>query len=206
MTLFIRITLSLLALMLINGCSTQPTPADKRQTHQTIEQRNDKLSQLNDWQLEGKIAFIQSDKRQSASINWQHQQSSNRQTLDLTSYLGVNVLHLESNNNRHIIAFDGESYQGSNLEQLIYSITGLTLPTDALSYWLKGLSYSINDTINYHFKSKLPSKITSEYNNERWQITYANYRQINDVQLATTFTIKRHDLLIKISINKWTLL
>jgi outer membrane lipoprotein LolB len=205
MTLFIRITLSLLALMLINGCSTQPRQAGKLETNQTIEQRNDKLSQLNDWQFKGKIAFIQSDKRQSASIIWQHQQSINKQTLDLTSYLGVNVLHLESNNNSHIIEVDGESYQGSNLEQLIYSLTGLTIPTDALSYWLKGLSYNINDTINYHFESKLPSIITSEYNNEHWQITYANYRQINDVQLATTFTFKRDDLLIKISINEWTL-
>jgi outer membrane lipoprotein LolB len=191
--------------MLINGCSTQRLQTAELQKNQTIKQRNDKLSQINDWQFNGKIAFIQSDKRQSASIRWQYQQSNASQEIDLTSYLGINILHVESNKNIHTIEVDGESYQSTNLDEIIYSLTGLTLPIDALSYWLRGLAYNSNDTISYHVKSQLPSILTSEYNNEHWQITYYNYQQVNEVQLATKFTIKQNNLLIKVLVRKWTI-
>ena len=76
-----RISLLLLALMLTNGCSTQQSQLTEQQKYQTIKQRNEKLSQINDWQFNGKIAFIQSDKRESASIWWQYQQENSRQKL-----------------------------------------------------------------------------------------------------------------------------
>jgi outer membrane lipoprotein LolB len=205
MTLLMRISLLLLALMLTHGCSTQQSQLTEQQKYQTIKQRNEKLSQINDWQFNGKIAFIQSDKRESASIWWQYQQENSRQKIDLTSYLGINILHLESNKNIYTLEVGGESYQSSDLNEMIYSLTGLILPVDALTYWLRGLAYNSNDTISYHIDSKLPLMLTSEYNNQHWQITYANYRRVNDVQLATKLTIKQNDQLIKILVKKWTL-
>jgi len=205
MILFIRFSLLLLTVTLINGCSTQPLHSTKLEEHQTIKQRNQQLSQINDWQFKGKIAFIQSNKRESASIRWQYKQSNNSQKIDLTSYLGINILHVESNKNIHTIKVNGESYQSRDLDQVIYSLTGLTLPIDALTYWLRGLTYHTKDSISYDVDSKLPFRLTSEYNNEYWQITYANYQQVNDVQLATRFTIKKNGLLIKVLVKKWTI-
>ncbi|MFT5002617.1 MAG: outer membrane lipoprotein LolB, partial [Flavobacteriales bacterium] len=39
--------------------------------------------------------------------------------------------------------------------------------------------------------------------NELWQVSYANYQQIDDYSLATKFSIRKDDLLIKIAVNKW---
>lgn len=205
MTQFFRFSLFLLLMILINGCSSPPPSIDIIQTSQTIDQRNLLLLTLNDWQLTGKIAYIQGKRRESASIRWQYKQSNNSQKLDLNTYLGINVLQLESKNNVHTIEFDGEKYQSKNLDQLIRSLTGFPLPTEALTFWLKGLAFNPQDKIDYHPSNQLPSALTSEYNNEHWHIQYGKYQQVGNVQLATKFTIMQNDLKIKISVKKWTL-
>ncbi|MCJ8322136.1 MAG: lipoprotein insertase outer membrane protein LolB [Colwellia sp.] len=204
MTLFFRFIFLSLLVILINGCSSKVPAKSSIMTNKTIEQRNEILSKLNDWQLNGKIAFIQGKQREATSIRWQYKKSNNSQKLDLNAYLGINVLHLESKNNRHTIKVDGQTYQSENLDQLITSLTGFTFPTQALTFWLKGLVYNPHDKIDYHQVTLLPLALTSEYNNEQWHIQYGNYQQVGNVQLATKFTIKQNNLLIRISVKKWT--
>ena len=98
-----------------------------------------------------------------------------------------------------------QEYQGTNLNQLIYSLTGLTLPAQALTYWLKGIPFSSHDTIEFSEQTKLPSKLTSNYDDETWQISYKNYQNINGYLLAKSFTIKQNQLTIKIQINHWNI-
>ena len=43
----------------------------------------------------------------------------------------------------------------------------------------------------------LPKRISSYYNNELWQINYANYQYFNDIKMATQFTIEKDDLINK---------
>jgi outer membrane lipoprotein LolB len=159
------------------------------------------------WQLNGKIAFIQQlqnkSKRESASLIWQVNERQHTQELNLTSYLGINVLHLKSNNQKHLIKVDGKEYRGTHLSSLIYSLTGLTLPTQALNLWLKGLPYKADDKLQLNETTQLPTSISSYYNNELWQITYANYKYFNNINMATQFTIEKDNLLIKIAVKNW---
>ena len=190
----------------LSACSTIPEKqASFPITQQQINERTQTLKSLTKWQLQGKIAFIQPDKREKANINWRYQESPLIQKLNLTTYLGINVLQLESINGSHIVEVDGEQYQGTNLNQLIYSLTGLTLPTQALTYWLKGIPFSSNDMVEFSEQTKLPSKLTSTYDDETWQISYKNYQHINGYLLAKSFTIKQNQLTIKIQINHWNI-
>jgi len=171
----------------------------------TAQQRIAKLEQLNQWKIKGKIAFFEKDARNSFTLNWQVDEIKESQQLKLTHYLGINVLQLDSMANNHKIQVDGKTYRGKNLERLIYSITGLTLPTQALTFWLKGMPFQENDSINYQQTTQLPQTLSSYYNNELWQVSYDNYQQIDDYNLATKFSIKNDDLLIKIVINDWSI-
>ena len=152
-----------------------------------------------------KIAFIEKKSRSSATLSWQVDENKSTQKLNLTTYLGINVLQLDSNANSHKIQVDGKTYQGHNLEVLIHSITGLTLPTQALTFWLKGIPYQEDDSIHYQKTTQLPLTLSSYYNNELWQVSYANYQQIDSYSLATKFSIKKDDLLIKIVVNDWSI-
>ncbi len=198
------LTLALFTLVL-SGCSTVPNTETQVVIKQTPQQRITKLQQLQQWKLKGKIAFIETNSRNSATLSWQVDQHQNTQQLNLTSYLGINVLQLDSSANNHKIQVDGKTYHGRDLETLIYSITGLTLPTPALTFWLKGMPYQESDSISYQKATQLPLTLSSYYNNELWQVSYANYQQIDGYSLATKFSIKKNDLLIKIVVNDWSI-
>ncbi len=203
---FIKTTIALLSLctVLLSGCSTTPTKQTQVLIKQMPQQRIAQLAKLQQWRVQGKIAFFEKANRNSATLTWQVDDKSKTQQLNLTSYLGINVLQLDSSDNNHKIQVDGKTYQGRNLEALIHSLTGFTLPTQALTFWLKGIPYQESDSIIYQAETRLPQSLISHYNNQLWQVNYSNYQQIDDYSLATKFSIKKDDLLIKIAINKWS--
>ncbi len=201
-------SLLLLISVLLSGCATKPTaPSEDHSETTTTKQRTEQLLKKNAWRLNGKIAFIQQiqeqSKRESASLIWQVNEKQHTQELNLTSYLGINVLHLKSNKKQHLIKVDGKEYRGTDLSTLIYSLTGLILPTQALTYWLKGLPYKADDKLQVDAQTQLPSRISSYYNNELWQINYTHYKYFNNIKMATQFTIEKDDLLIKIAVKNW---
>lgn len=203
-------SLFLIVSMLISGCASNVNLSSKNTPQAlTSAQRTEQLLKNRKWQLQGKIAYIekitnQKDNRESAAIYWYVNEDKQTQTLNLTSYLGINVLQLESHKNQHEIKVDGKTYHGTNLSQLIYSLTGLILPTKALLFWLKGLPYEKRDVLNIDTKTQLPVSLLSYYNNSLWQINYSEYRIFDNIEMATKFTIKKDDLLIKIAVKKWS--
>jgi len=204
---FYSTTLVMLAVCIIalSGCSTTSPRAVQPILKQTTQQRISELQNLQQWKIKGKIAFFEKETRNSFTLNWQVNEHKEMQKLNLTHYLGINVLQLDSMANNHKIQVDGKTYYGQDLERLIYSITGLTLPTQALTFWLKGMPFQETDSINYHKITQLPQTLSSYYNNELWQVRYASYQQIDGYNLATKFSIKNDDLSIKIVINDWSI-
>lgn len=196
----------------INIAKNQPNIA----VAQTIDQRNEQMEQLLHWSITGKIAFIEkkNKKRQSATLKWTYDASNKKskinryfqQQIDLTTFLGINLLHVESNNNKHLIKVDGKKYQDNNLNAMIYHLTGLMLPTKALSFWLKGLAYTKTDQLSYQENTPLPSTLKSNYYQQQWLISYTKFKLFKGYQLPTKLTIKQGDLTIKIAINQWRIL
>lgn len=168
--------------------------------------RATQLLAMQHWKIEGKIAFITPQEKESAGISWRINEQIGTQQLNLNSYLGINVLDLTSEQSQHTIKFDGKTYTGSNLPELIQSLTGLHLPVEALKFWLKSIPYNTTDQILFDSTSHLPTKLTSLYQGELWQINYQQYKTIGAYPLATKMMITKDDLLIKIAINKWQVL
>jgi len=195
-------TFLILFCLTISGCSSTKQSPSIALTIKSSSERAEQLANITQWQVTGKIAFIEKNKRESASLNWQVDEKHKNQQLNLTSYLGINVLQLKSTEGQHSLKFDGKTYQDDDLTTLIYSLTGLTLPTEALVYWIKGVAFQPSDHINYD-QSNLPIMLTSVYNNQQWQVTYGNYKQVNHYVLPTKLTIKKDNLLIKIAIKQW---
>lgn len=204
---FVRLFALLLFLSGISGCSLLPENSSVNNdvtAPTSLSLRNKQMQKLTNWKISGKIAFIQQEERNSANFVW-NKKNKTEQNINLTTYLGINVLQLTSKNNFHQLMVDGETYHGDNLDNLIYQLTQLNFPTQALTYWLKGLSYSPKDKITYQENNYLPKTLTSNYNQQLWRISYKNYKIINGHQLPTTLTITTNNLLIKIRINQWTI-
>lgn len=202
--LYKRFTL-FFALLTLSGCISTSDEQVLTSNTQSHKQRLEQLSLIKRWQVQGKIAFIQSKSRESATMHWQVDETQRTQQLRLSTYLGINVLKVESNHNNHTVQVDGQTYQDENLKSLIYSLTGLTIPVEALASWLKAMPYHESDIITYQKQTQFPANLISDYNNEQWVITYSNFHSVSGYNLPTKLTIKKDDLRIKIAINKWSL-
>ena len=190
--------------VLLSGCSTLNKNQHRQITkQQSITERTKKLSTLTHWQIKGKMAIISPEERHSATLNWHYQGDKKRQTLNLTTILGIQVFNLESVNGMHVIEVDGKRLQGPDLNKLLASLTGFTLPTQAMTFWLKGLPYLASDKVIYHQSTQLPQTLISYYNQKKWQLKYADYRQVDQYQLDSKFTIQQAELTIKINVHKW---
>lgn len=195
-------------IVFLTGCmSTQPINDIDKGFSSDIKKREANLAKLKVWEVKGKIAFINSTERKSASLYWK--KSKNKQQLNLTTYLGISVLKLTSNENLHTIEVDGEEYQSNNLDSLIESLTDITFPTEALSYWIKATPYNKNDIFTFDKNSKLPLTLTSHYNGHNWIIQYSSYQSVQQGKLTVTLPNKikvtSADLTINISINNWVI-
>jgi len=191
-------------LAFLSGCSSlEHNQQAEIVTHEAQIERNKKLIALKNWKIKGKMAIITPGERQSATLNWHYQGDKNNQVLNLTTILGIQVFNLESVNGMHIVEVSGERYQSPDLNKILTSLTGFTLPTQAMTFWLKGLPYLNTDVISYNNITDLPETLTSYYDEKKWQVKYSRYRQILEYQLATIFTIKQDDLVIKINVHQW---
>lgn len=190
--------------MLFSGCSSLKKNNHHQITeHQNINERTKKLTKLSHWKINGKMAIMSPKERHSVTLNWHYQGNKNRQTLNLTTVLGFQVFNLESNNGLHIVQAEGKRYQSPDLNKLLSSLTGFTLPTQAMTYWLKGLPYLNNDEIAYNLETQLPKTLVSFYDEKKWSLKYGAYQQVGEYQLATKFTIKQEDLTLKLNVHQW---
>lgn len=189
---------------ILTACSSiNDIPVGNNQANQDIEARNKQVSQLNSWTITGKMAFINSQERQSATLYWQKNATEKTESLNLSTLFGIKVLELSQLQDSFTLEVDGEHYNTENLDQLIYSLTGLNLPTRAMSYWLRGLAFLPSDKVLYNATTKLPESLISHYNNKIWQVKYSQYHHIGSFQLAKQLTIIQGDLRIKIVIHSW---
>jgi outer membrane lipoprotein LolB len=196
--------ITLFFISILSACSSiRDMPVENNQASQTISSRNKQVSQLNNWTIAGKIAFINSEKRQSATLHWQQNAIDKTESLNLSTLFGIKVLELTRQHDKVTLEVDGQHHQTENLDQLIYDLTGLNLPSRAMGHWLKGLAFLPTDKVNYHAKTRLPESLTSRYNKKKWLIKYSKYHHIGPFQLAKQLTITQGDLRIKIVIHSW---
>lgn len=193
----------LFVLLLATGCSTLPD-APIEQSNVNQETRIQQLLQKEQWQVKGKIAFIQPDKRQSANLIWQYNNVSSINEIDLTTFLGINILKVSHDNGVYHIEFDDKSYYSDALDSLIYDLTGLLIPTDALPFWMQAIPFNSDDQVEIG-KNNLPSMMTSQYKQENWNITYKTYKMVNNVPMPHSITIKKNGFTLKLAIKQWTM-
>lgn len=202
----IKLRLFLIPIILfgLNACSSRPAvQADLTKSFDTAEQRAKKINALEQWKVQGRIAFIKGKERDSASFYWRNQPTKQQQELNLTTFLGINIFSLTSQQGTHLLEVDGKEHQTDDLASMMYSLTGLQLPVNQLRLWLFGLPAYHTDQITYAPNTALPVNLLSYHNGYRWTVSFANYQRINTLDVATKLTIRQGDLLIKMQISDW---
>ena len=108
---------------LLGGCQLfnrehQPLPGPM-----SSEEHQQAVAALAHWQVQGKLIFKSPQKKFSASLNW----AQNRDEADLrvTSFLGISVFKMRSNQYSATLEADGETYSSHDPESLLLRTTGI---------------------------------------------------------------------------------
>lgn len=184
----------ILFLLFLGGCAQkinqQAVLYDDWKTQLTLQ---------NNWRVEGKLAFISPEERQSANLNWQQKQALNE--LVLTSFIGTRILGLKQTATSAELKYDGETYHDTNASRLLSRLTGFTIPLDNAKQWLKGTVTDGEITLDSLERTQQVSYIDNT--GLKWLIEYGEYQQIEGYWLPKKLTLKHQQLKIKIQLYQW---
>jgi outer membrane lipoprotein LolB len=200
--LFRNITLSIFTIIALFGCSS----VQVSQTQVEWQAHQQKLQQITDFQISGKLAYISPEQRQSLNFQWNKQPHTSQ--LRLTNFLGQTVLNMKVNENgAEVITYEDDVYRASTASELVRKLTRLNIPVEALQHWLLGQatetdSYTLTDK---HTLATLRENLTDD----SWNVNFISYQDIPDgntvIPLPEKLTLKQGETSLKLIIANWAI-
>jgi len=189
-------------LLVLFGCSSVPEPIVDVQW----QSHKQKLAQIDNYQVVGKIGYISPEQRESLNFQWQKHADSSE--LRLTNFLGQTVLSLSMTaNGASVETYDDQYFEAPNGQQLIYQLTGLDIPVDDLQDWLLGLPTQAD-----HFELNQANTLATldkAAGQQNWHVNYTRYKEFdwrNDqIPLPDRIKLSQDQTSIKLAISKWIL-
>jgi outer membrane lipoprotein LolB len=166
------------------------------------QQHQAKLTNLNHWQIRGKLGFKSTEKKQSANLSWE--QNLNDYQLSLNSILGTSILSMQGNNTWATLKADDETYSGATASELIWQITGWNLPVEQLPVWIKGQSLP-TDKVMLAEQGWLTQLQPSCTTCQGWLLNYSDYELVNQLWLPHKIVLvhQENQVQVTIKVNSW---
>jgi len=182
--------------LFLAACSS--TPHLPSETSWNDRQQN--LSDLNHWFVSGRVAIQNGVESWHVNLLWLQQ--ADEYKIRLYGPFGAGQVQLKGNSHHaELLNSDAERFVASDVDQLLYDKTGVKMPVSELRYWMLGLPAP-----NGQNKTQLDKtgrlKILHQSN---WQVRYKRYGSVNGLVLPTKIFAHRHDLDVRVVIDKWEL-
>jgi outer membrane lipoprotein LolB len=179
------------------GCSTQPTVtlADTA----NWKQHSAQITELNQWQVDGKLGFKSAGQGGSANITWS--QSQQQYELVLSGPFGAGSAVIRGNDRLAYLHRDNQT--DTDLpEQLALRLTGLPIPVDALSWWARGLPSPNRDAATNLLTSA--DGTAAGFSQAGWQLTFSRYSSTLNGNLPGKIVGQLGDHSFKLLISRWS--
>lgn len=190
----------LLALIFLAGCETTPPGQTSSTAPPLWESRQQQLGLFNAWNIKGKLAVIQSDRRDSLVINYWQQIEDHFDIHVSSLLLGLGATRISGTPEYLVLQQADElPVDSSYPERLLERSLGWSLPLDSLPYWIKGLPRE--DTVaetSFDEQGNL-----YQLKQSGWQMTFARYTMIEELILPTKVTLRKDNIRLKVIISEW---
>lgn len=163
------------------------------------KERETKVGDIENWQINGKVAIQTNKNSGSASVDWsQHQ---DHYVISLMGPLGANALKLIGNPGSVTMqTANGKSQTASTGEQLLAQ-QGYHLPVSSIRYWVRGLPVpNIPATKQFDASKRLSLMVQ-----QGTRIQYLSYTNVGKIDLPDKIFITSPSLQVKLIIYKWKL-
>ncbi len=191
--------LGLLCLALLFGCSTPTKQPPFNGIEQPLSSHQQGLSQLESWEISGRIIITLDDESWNANLRWDQQHD--RFNISLNAPMGQGSMRLTGAPGRTTLeTSDGGFATAPDPETLLYDQFGLEVPLSALRYWMIGLP-----TPGYHRQQLDQQGHMVALEQHNWQLRINKYRQYGAYQLPGRLFLKGDEGEVKVAITRWTL-
>lgn len=188
-----KIITYLLLSLLLASCARLPTAP-----RQTWPQRQQQLSQLQQWQSKGTFSLRGIPKPVSANFIWQ-QQDRKRLQARFFGPFGSGQIRLNVTNKYAQLKTADSTVRARSAASLLYSQLGWHLPVEDLYFWLRGLP----DPSHASQQQLDPQQRLKTLKQSKWTLRYSRYQQVNGLELPTRIEATYKEVKLKIVIREW---
>ncbi|MBF8269259.1 MAG: outer rane lipoprotein LolB [Gammaproteobacteria bacterium] len=185
-------------LLWLAGCTTQ-IPIDEQARLDSYAAHRDKLTELESWQLQGRIAMSMEKDAWSATLHWT--QTDAEYELRLIAPLGRGSFELRGGNQGVTLRLQqNKVLRADNPETLLQDNFGWTVPVSGLQYWIRGIPEP-----DVKVKKMLLDEAgrISALEQAGWLVTYKQYSSQGVFELPGRIELANGKLKLRLVIKNW---
>lgn len=202
-----RLAPASVALFLAACAAAPPLDSEQRLRAPLYEQRVARLSRVDSWSLQGRLAVSDDADGGSGSLSWRQDGASSR--MDFHGALGRGAWRLVANANGAELEFaDGTLHRAASIDALVRGQIGWAVPVESLAWWVRGLAAPGEVQQRLLDEEGRPSELRQD----GWHIEFGRYGQVGggagplgDLTLPLRMTARQADRTVKLAIRKWDL-
>ena len=202
-----KILLACLGLLVLLGLTACTSPEIKNTDEALIDWPvyKEKLNQINQWTINGRISVQTEDDGGQADYVWQ-QHNQSEYNIRLQGPMGIGTTIVNANAfGVNLITSSGTELFDTDVDQLMLRLNGWPLPVSGLYYWLRGLptpnsSYDISQWND----RGLPRVLFQD----GWRIEFKKYKSHNSFLLPGKLFITRvtgEEVEVRLIIRQWSM-
>ncbi|QNP39895.1 lipoprotein insertase outer membrane protein LolB [Lysobacter solisilvae (ex Woo and Kim 2020)] len=193
-----------LAALALTACVTQPAPRATAPVDAAQAQANDqRRSALRDWDLSGRIAVSNGSRGGSGRIDWQQRAAD--YTIALSAPVTRQSWQLRGNDQgARLDGIAGGPREDADVEALLLSATGWTIPVRALQDWVRGTGAADNEfgpARQVYGNGGLPLKLEQA----GWAIEYQEWypAEAGAPQLPRRIVARKGTASVRLVVDDW---
>ena len=185
---------------MVSGCTSNFKEYTSEQSPKVLRE---KLYQIENFQLSGKLGFRNAQEAFSIAVNdWK--QTADRYELQLSStFLGLGSVTIAGSPSWIEIQESGEEpLQSPYPNEALTELLGMPLPVQRIRYWIRGIPAPQSAAKETKNELGLVSKIIQD----NWVIELDRYHDVNGLPLPGRIKINRDDTRITLAVTQWSIL
>jgi outer membrane lipoprotein LolB len=147
--------------------------------------------------INGRIAIIQPERRDSAGLRWTHDAASDE--VLLLAPLGQAVARITSDARGVMLEADGETHLAADAETLTQALLGWQLPLSGLRYWVAALPAPGGE---FRSEQDAQGRLSVLYQ-QGWTIRYTRYAGDARDALPLRLSLQRAGMEVRVLIDEW---
>lgn len=186
-----QLTIIVVIILFLHGCSILAPNADNTSApHVPLS-----ITELDQWQLSGKINLRDKRSSQTAYLNW----SQCQQTFDIriTGPLGQGAIHLFGNQHTATLQTQEGENSADSAEQLLSAYVEWPLPISQLVFWIRGIP---DPSHAYQTSTE-----DGNFKQINWDLKFKKWQTIDGYQLPKLATASNKEFKITLLLKNWHL-